>query len=78
MDILKKIFPFAFGTKDVSSLIIKIVIHVLIGALAGAVLGIMSAVPLVGVFASLIMGVVDLYVLADLVILILSYTKVLK
>ena len=35
MDILKKIFPGAFGVKDVVSMIIRIVIYVVVGAIAG-------------------------------------------
>ena len=44
MDILKKIFPGAFGVKDVVSMIIRIVIYVVVGAIAGVLIGVLAKI----------------------------------
>ena len=78
MEMLKKYFPFAFGAKDVASLVIKIVVLLVVGAIATWVIGLLAAIPLVGLLVGLVCGLIDLYVLATIVIAVLDYLKVLK
>ena len=79
MDMLKKIFPLAFAAKkDVTALVINIIIHVLIDAVAGIVIKLLAAIPLVGIIVSAVGGLIGLYFLISLVLSILDYLKVLK
>ena len=73
MDSLKKIFPLSFKyTKDITSLIIGIIIYVVVGAIGGLLIGL---VPLVG---WIIGGILDLYVAVGVVLLILAFLKIIK
>lgn len=78
MELLKKIFPFSFGAKDVADLVIRIIIFVVAGVVAGVVIGLVSSIPVIGWPIGLLGGLVDLYVLAAIAVLVLDYTKVLK
>ena len=72
MDMLKKIFPYSFGAKDVAGLVIKILVYLV----ASAVLGwVVSLVPLVG---GLVASLIGLYSTVGLVLAILDYLKVIK
>lgn len=78
MELLKKYFPFAFGAKDVASLVIRIIVLLVVGAVATWVIGLLGIIPVVGLIIGLVCGLIDLYVLATIVIAILDYLKVLK
>jgi hypothetical protein len=82
MDILKKVFPFSFNTKDVASLVIKIVVYVVVSAVLGIVGAVLSWIPLIGwVFGmifGLIGGLVGLYCLIGIVLAILDFCNILK
>ena len=72
MDMLKKIFPYSFGSKDVASLVIKIVVYLVASAVLGFVIGL---IPLVG---GLVGSLIGLYSTVGIVLAILDYLKVLK
>ena len=79
MDMLKKLFPYSFGAKDVSGLVIKIVVYLVVGLIVSLVCKLVSLIPFVGpIFAWLVGSVVDLYVLVGIVLTVLDYLKVLK
>lgn len=79
MDMLKKFFPLAFAAKkDITALVINIIIHVVIDAVAAVAIGILAKVPLVGIIVSAVGGLVGLYFLISLVLSILDYFKILK
>ena len=78
MDLLKKLFPFSFGSKDVAALVIKIIIYVVAGAVIGFLLGIIGKLPLVGIITGLLGTLVGIYTTAGIVIAILDYCKVFK
>ena len=70
---LKKIFPLSFKyKKDVTDLIIGIIIYVVLAAIGGALIGL---VPIVG---WIIGGILDLYVAVGVVLLILAFLKIIK
>ena len=74
-DVLKKIFPLSFKfTKDVSSLIIGILIYLGIG-IGGEIVSAILAFLAIGF---ILMPIVALYVLAGIVILFLVFFKVIK
>ena len=79
MDILKKIFPLSFNVKkEVSALIIRVLIYLVAGLVAGVVIGILAKIPVVGIICGLLGGLVDLYCVAGIVLTFLSYFNVLK
>ena len=72
MDMLKKLFPYSFGAKDIKTLVIKIVVYLVVSAVLGWVLGL---IPLVGGIAAWVVG---LYSTVGWILVILDYLKVLK
>jgi len=76
---LKKLFPFSFrAKKDLAALIIDILIYILVGAVVGILIGVFAKIPLVGILFSLVGALVEIYVLAGIVLLVLDYLKLLK
>jgi len=78
MEFLKKVWPFSFETKDVTNLVVKAILYVLFLTVASILMGVLSNVPVVNVIFYVLGSLVDLYVLVGLVVLFLSYFKVLK
>ena len=79
MDTLKKLFPLSFKyVKSVSDLVIGILIYLVAGIVGGVVIGITALIPIVSILAGLVGGLLDLYVVAGIVILVLVYCKVIK
>lgn len=72
MDMLKKFFPYSFGAKDVTALVIKILVYVAGGYLLGFLIG---WIPLVG---GIVGAIVSLYSTVGWILAILDYLKVLK
>lgn len=72
MELLKKIFPYSFGAKDITGLIIKIIVYIVASAVLGFVVGL---IPFVG---GLIGSLISLYSTVGLILAILDYLKVLK
>lgn len=80
MDTLKKLFPRAFkvSREDVASLIIAILIYVVFDIVAGAIIGLLAAIPIVGILFSILGSLVGIYATAGIVIAVLVFCKVLK
>ena len=79
MATLKKFFPLAFkAKKDIAALIVNILIHIVGDAVAGVLIGLLSALPLIGWIFGLLGGLVGLYFTVGIVLSILDYLKVLK
>lgn len=78
MDLLKKLFPLSFGTKDVAGLVIKILIYVVVAAVLGVLLGVLSGIPILGIIFTIISSLVWIYEVAGIVLLVLDYLKILK
>ena len=87
METLKKIFPLSWKyTKDVTNLIIGIIVYLVVGLVAGAVIVVSSFltvwIPLLGAIIGLVLkllgGLVEIYVIAGIVIQILVFAKVIK
>ena len=87
MDALKKFFPLSFKyDKDVANLVIGIIVYLIVGIIAGALIWlatlIVGWIPVVGAIIGWILGVISsligVYVLAGIIIQILSFCKVLK
>lgn len=79
MDILKKVFPFAFTPKkDLATLIILVIIYVVVGIVVGWALSLLHLIPFMGLIANLLSTLIGLYILATIVLTFLDYFKVLK
>ena len=78
MDMLKKYFPFSFKAKDVKDLVINIVIYLVVSIVSGWVLGLIGAIPVIGLIADLVGALLGLYCLVGIVLALLDYFKLLK
>ena len=79
MDMLKKLFPLAFGAKkDIVALVINILIHIVVDAVLGIVVSLLAGLPLVGFVFGLIGSVLGLYFLVSLILSILHFLKIVK
>ena len=79
METLKKIFPYSFkAKKDVSALVVNIIIQFLICAVAGVIIGICAKLPLIGWIIGIVGGLVDAYLIVGIVLSILDYLKIIK
>ena len=86
MDMLKKFFPYSFGAKDVTALVIKIIVYVVAMVAGGLLLGLIGLIsgwiPVLGAIIGWILGaigtVIEVYCVIGIVLSILDYLKVLK
>ena len=78
MDMLKKVFPFSFGIKDLSDLIVKLILMVAAGIVISWIVGVVNLIPIVNILTGLVGGLAGLYVLASIVLAVLDYFKILK
>ncbi|MBQ7916106.1 MAG: hypothetical protein IJ315_04880 [Firmicutes bacterium] len=72
---LLKYFPFtaSVNAKDTKSLIVSLVIYIVAAAVVGFVLGLLSAIPLIGFIFKVIGWVVDIYCTFGIVLTVLRY-----
>ena len=86
MDMLKKFFPHAFKSDDLTKFIITLIIYVVGGAIAGALIwlaaSILGALPVIGGLLAWAVGIIgsliELYVFIGIVLSILVFVKVIK
>ena len=78
MDFLKKYFPHAFKATEVKALVISIIIYLVIGFVGGLIIGLLSAIPLIGWLFSIVGAPLDLYTLVGIILAVLVFAKVLK
>ena len=78
MDMLKKIFPFSFGVKDVTALVVALVIYIVGGAVLGVVFGLLAKIPLIGILFGIVGWAVGVYCFVGIVLSVLDFLKVLK
>ena len=77
---LKAFFPVSFGTKEVSSLVIRTIIYVLCAVIAGAIVGLATLlvgwIPVVGAIVGWVLGIIGGII--GLYFLVLAHFKVIK
>ncbi len=78
MDILKKYFPHAFKATEINSFIVSLIVYAVIGIIGGAVIGLLKALPIVGIIFSIVGAALELYTLIGVVLSILVFVKVVK
>lgn len=79
MDMLKKYFPYSFGAKDLTALIIKVIVYFVAGFIVGTIASIIGLIPLIGPIIGWAVGLIaNIYTTAGWIIAILDYLKILK
>lgn len=78
MDKVKKFFPFSVKGTDVKSLVISIIIYIVIGFVGGLIIGLLGAIPLIGILFSIVGWVLDIYCLVGIVLAVLYFLGVVK
>ena len=73
MEMLQKIFPLSFKrTESLGSLIVGILVYLIVGLLAGFAIGLLIWVPVVNIIVGLVGGLIDIYVVAGQMIIVLK------
>ena len=79
MDMIKALFPYSFGAKDIKALAIKIVVYLVVGFVVGLVCSVIGLIPILGpIIGWLVGGIVGLYDLVGIILAVLDFLKVLK
>ena len=80
MDFLKKVWPttFKIKPKDITSFVVQLIIFIIITAIAGVVIGLLSALPIIGVIFTIVGSLLGLYTTIGIVLCILNFFDVLK
>lgn len=78
METLKLLFPLSFQAKDMAQLIIYCLIYIVVGTILAFLIGILARIPILGLIFTLISSLLEIYVVAGLIILFLSYFEILK
>ena len=80
MDLLKTIWPtpFKVKSKDVTSLVVQLVIFVLVCVVASVLIAILAKLPIIGWIIGIVGGLIDLYGVVGVVLAILKFCDVLK
>ena len=78
MDFLKKYFPNAFRANELKDFIMALIVYVVIDVVCGFVIGLLAAIPIVGIIFSLLGALVGLYATVGIILSILVFFKVLK
>lgn len=76
---MKKWFPLSFTwSKSLISMLIGVLVYLVVGAVAGFAIGILNSLPLFGLIAWILGLIVEAYVIAGIIILVLAYLKIVK
>ena len=78
MDLLKKLFPLSFRLKDVTALVIAIIIYVVVDVIVGDFVGLLWWIPIVGLLLSAVASLIGLYTIIGIVLAVLDFFGVLK
>jgi hypothetical protein len=80
MDILKLVFPFSFKVKEknVTDLVVTLIIYVVLAVVGGLLLGLLSWLPILGVIFIILGSLLDLYALIGIALAILNFFNLLK
>lgn len=78
MDKVKKFFPFSVKGTDIKSLVISIIIYIVIGFVGGLIIGLLGAIPLIGLLFRIVGWLLDIYCLVGIVLAVLHFLGVVK
>lgn len=78
MDQIKRFFPFSFKATDLKSFLIALAVYIVLDIVCGVVIGILAALPIIGILFSLLGSIIGLYGLVGIVLAILVFVKVIQ
>lgn len=80
MEMLKKFWPtpFRIKPKDVTSLVVQLVIFVVVCAVVGTLIALLAKIPVLGILFGIVGGLLELYALIGIVLSVLVYFDMLK
>ena len=80
MDFLKKFWPTPFKIKkgDLVSFLVQLIIFLVLTAVFGWVIGLLSAIPIVGIVFGLISSLLGIYTLVGAVLCVLKFLDLVK
>lgn len=75
MGLIKKVWPtpFKIKEKDVTSLVIQLVIFLVVCAIAGVIIGFLASIPIIGIIFSIIGSLMGIYSLVGIVLCVLKF-----
>ena len=80
MDLLKALWPLSFKVKekDVTSLVVQLIVLIVVCAVAGVAIGLLVWIPIIGWIIGIVGSLVGLYCVIGIVLCILQFCAVLK
>jgi hypothetical protein len=80
MDMLKKLWPtpFKIERKNLSSFLIQLIIFIVVCAVVGVLIGVLSAIPIVGIIFWIVGSLLEIYSLVGIVLCVLVFLDVVK
>ncbi len=80
MDMLKKLWPtpFKIERKNLSSFLIQLIIFIVVCAVVGVLIGVLSAIPIVGIIFWIVGSLLEIYSIVGIVLCVLVFLDVIK
>ncbi len=79
MNSLKKLFPYAFKAKDLTGLIVALIIYIVVFGVLGAAINFLAAIlPIIGFVIGIIGWAVGIYGAVGVILSVLCFLKIVK
>ena len=80
MDMLKKLWPtpFKIERKNLSSFLIQLIIFIVVCAVVGVLIGVLSAIPILGIIFWIFGSLLEIYSIVGIVLCVLVFLDVIK
>lgn len=80
MDMLKKLWPtpFKIERKNLSSFLIQLIIFIVVCAVVGVLIGVLSAIPIIGIIFWIVGSLLEIYSIVGIVLCVLVFLDVIK
>ena len=80
MDMLKKLWPtpFKIERKNLSSFLIQLIIFIVVCAVVGVLIGVLSAIPILGIIFWIVGSLLEIYSIVGIVLCVLVFLDVIK
>ena len=80
MDMVKKIFPFSFNfkEKDVTGLVVSILIYIVGMIISGVAMWLLGLIPIVNIVVGILGWIIEVYLFVGIVLSVLNFCNVLK
>ena len=78
MEALKKYFPRSFKCKELSTLIVNLIIFIVADAICGLVIGLLGKLPIIGILFGIVGSLVGIYFFVAIVLAVLNFFGIVK